>query len=152
MVTYRNTCKLGDFGCCKILGSDGQGSPTTPTNSYLTGTLAYRSPELLKGGYPTCKADMYSYGICLWQLLTRERPYGNENMYVVIFGVVSYNLRPTITPKMITDNKQYTQLLKSLWRADPDKRPSAEEVMVKLRSLRKRKTSSKSDVKVRWRF
>lgn len=152
MVTYRNTCKLGDFGCCKILGSDGQGSPTTPTNSYLTGTLAYRSPELLKGGYPTCKADMYSYGICLWQLLTRERPYGNENMYVVIFGVVSYNLRPTITPKMITDNKQYTQLIKSLWRADPDKRPSAEEVMVKLRSLRKRKTSSKSDVKVRWRF
>lgn len=49
MVTVKNTCKLGDFGCCKILPESGQGSPTTPTNSNLTGTLAYTSPELLKG-------------------------------------------------------------------------------------------------------
>ena len=49
MITWKNTCKLGDFGCCKVLGENGEGSPTTPTNSYLTGTLAYRSPELLKG-------------------------------------------------------------------------------------------------------
>lgn len=49
MVTIKNTCKLGDFGCCKILPDSGPGSPTTPTNSSLTGTLAYTSPELLKG-------------------------------------------------------------------------------------------------------
>lgn len=50
MVSFKNLCKLGDFGCCKVLSeSSGEGSPTTPTTSYLTGTLAYRSPELLKG-------------------------------------------------------------------------------------------------------
>ena len=49
MVSFKNLCKLGDFGCCKVLPESGEGSPTTPTNSYLTGTLAYRSPELLKG-------------------------------------------------------------------------------------------------------
>ena len=54
MVSYKNTCKLGDFGCCKILPDNGEGSPTTPTNSYLTGTLAYRSPELLKGEFYLC--------------------------------------------------------------------------------------------------
>ena len=48
MVTVHDTCKLGDFGCCKVI-NNGNDSPTTPTNSYLTGTLAYRSPELLKG-------------------------------------------------------------------------------------------------------
>ena len=51
IVTNKNTCKLGDFGCCKVLPKSGQGSPTTPTNSNLTGTLAYTSPELLKGNY-----------------------------------------------------------------------------------------------------
>ena len=51
IVTPKNTCKLGDFGCCKILPEHGGGSPTTPTNSSLTGTLAYTSPELLKGTY-----------------------------------------------------------------------------------------------------
>jgi len=151
MVNYKNTCKLGDFGCCKVLGENGQGSPTTPTNSYLTGTLAYRSPELLKGGYPTCKADMYSYGICLWQLLTREKPYGCENMYVVIFGVVSYELRPNITEKMENDHKLYIQLVRSLWRADPLKRPSSQEIMTKLRTIRKRKAPSTKYVNQRWR-
>ncbi|XP_004209764.1 serine/threonine-protein kinase mos [Hydra vulgaris] len=152
MVTYKNTCKLGDFGCSKVLAENGQSSPTTPTNSYLTGTLAYRSPELLKGEFPTCKADMYSYGICLWQLLTREKPYGNENMYVVIFGVVSYHLRPDITEKMECENSAYLQLVKSLWRADPLERPSAKEVIVKLRNLRTCQSPCLTNqIKARWR-
>ena len=106
------------------------------------------------GEYPTAKADMYSYGICLWQLLTREKPYGCENLYVVIFGVVSYNLRPEITVTMEIQNKQYVQLIKSLWKPRPEDRPSAQEIMVKLRSLRKRKTSTipVSSIKTRWRL
>ena len=105
------------------------------------------------GDYPTGKADMYSYGICLWQLLTREKPYGNENMYVVIFGVVSYGLRPNITEKMENENKLYLQLVKSLWRANPDERPSAQKVMVKLRTMRQRKfKTDKNLVKERWRL
>ena len=51
IVSFRDQCKLGDFGCCKVVPEGGEASPTTPTNSYLTGTLAYRSPELLKGGF-----------------------------------------------------------------------------------------------------
>ncbi|XP_066910733.1 serine/threonine-protein kinase mos-like [Clytia hemisphaerica] len=153
IVTIKNTCKLGDFGCCKMLPESGQGSPTTPTNSSLTGTLAYTSPELLKGEFPTSKADMYSYAICLWQLLSREKPYGNENMYVVIFGVVSYKLRPKITPKQQRDNKAYINLIRSLWAADPEQRPSAKQVMMKLRNLRKQpiKTVSIRN-KERWRI
>lgn len=150
IVTLKNTCKLGDFGCCKILPEHGEGSPTTPTNSSLTGTLAYTSPELLKGEFPTCKADMYAYGICLWQLLTREKPYGNENMYVVIFGVVSYKLRPTITSKQESNNKSYVQLMRSLWSASPQDRPSATQVVVKLRSMRKSK--SVVERRERWRL
>ena len=104
------------------------------------------------GEFPTCKADMYSYGICLWQLLTRERPYGNENMYVVIFGVVSYNLRPDITVKMERENRAYLQLVKSLWRANPLERPSAKEVIVKLRNLRTYKvTCVANQTNARWR-
>ena len=67
--------------------------------------------------------------------------YGNENMYVVIFGVVSYHLRPKITKAMEANEKMYVQLIKNLWKPKPEDRPSAQEVMIKLRSLRKRKTS-----------
>lgn len=61
MVTAKNTCKLGDFGCCKILPESGQGSPTTPTSSNLTGTLAYTSPELLKGKKPWKREFFYCF-------------------------------------------------------------------------------------------
>lgn len=154
MVSYKNLCKLGDFGCCKVVPESGERSPTTPTNSYLTGTLAYRSPELLKGEYPTCKADMYSYGICLWQLVTREKPFGNDNMYVVIFGVVSYNLRPEITNEMEMKNSSYVRLIQRLWNAEPLERPCPKEVIIKLCSIKLNKiaTYNKDDSRERWKI
>lgn len=97
---------------------------------------------------------MYSYGICLWQLLTREKPYGNENLYVVIFGVVSYNLRPKITRNQENENKSYVNLVRSLWKPNPEDRPTAQQVMMRLRSLRKRQKSPELHVetKARWRI
>ena len=142
IVTCQDVCKLGDFGCSKILPDDGLCSPATPTNSFLTGTFAYRAPELLKGDFPSSKADMYSYGICLWQLLTRERPYGSENLYVVIFGVVAYNLRPKINTTMREQNQLYIQLIEDLWQANAVDRPSASEVLRLLRSRKRKRTMS----------
>lgn len=152
MVSFKDLCKLGDFGCCKVLPDSGEGSPTTPTTSYLTGTLAYRSPELLKGEHPTCAADMYSYGICLWQLLTREKPYGNCNLYVVIFGVVSYNLRPEITEEMEQKNEAYVRLVTRLWKAEPNERPCPREVIIKLCSIKMNKISTFNNERTRARW
>jgi len=156
LVTSNDVCKLGDFGCCKVLPDSGQGSPTTPTNSYLTGTLAYRSPELLKGEYPTCAADIYSYGICLWQMLRREKPYGNDNMYVVIFGVVSYKLRPDIDEEMERRHPSYIRLIRKCWKGEPSQRPTARDVILKLNTI-KTNLISRHDVnyeqtKARWKF
>ncbi|CAB4007584.1 serine threonine- kinase mos-like, partial [Paramuricea clavata] len=65
-----NVCKVGDFGCSEIV----EDTPVSPTRSYLTGTFAYRAPELLRGQSASCKADIYSMGICLWQFWTRDTP------------------------------------------------------------------------------
>ena len=150
LVTCQDSCKLGDFGCSKILPEDGQCSPATPTNSFLTGTLSYRAPELLKGDFPSSKADMYSFGICLWQLLTREKPYGSENLYVVIFGVVAYNLRPMFSKELRRKYPMYAQLCEALWKADPSKRPDASSVLEVLRR-KLRKKSSRSSPPQLWR-
>ena len=80
LVDSKDVCKLGDFSCSQLVNKGDENLPVSPTHSYLTGTFAYRAPELLKGECPTPKADIYSLGICLWQLLTREQPYGWENI------------------------------------------------------------------------
>lgn len=141
-----NTCKLGDFGCCQILEPleelNDVVSPSSPTKSFLTGTFAFRAPELFKGEIPTQKADMYSLGILLWQMLTRERPYGLESQFVVIFGVVAYDLRPEMpqcvetTDSVQTQETNYVGLITSLWNGEPSRRPSAARVLEILRALR----------------
>ncbi|XP_015769440.1 PREDICTED: serine/threonine-protein kinase mos-like [Acropora digitifera] len=133
LVDSKDVCKLGDFGCSQVV-DDGDNLPASPTYSYLTGTFAYRAPELLKGETPSPKADIYSLGICLWQLLTREQPYGSENLYVVVFGVVAYNLRPRV-PTLDEAASRYQQLVESLWQSSPCMRPTASETINVLRSL-----------------
>lgn len=132
LVTADDQCKLADFGCCRAVEENNK--PASPTKSNLTGTYAYRAPELLKGESPTTKADIYSYGVCLWQMLTREQPYGNENQHVVIFGVVAYQLRPELNEE-ITGDEQYVNLIRQCWQAEAKFRPAASDIVVKLQEI-----------------
>lgn len=137
IVDGQDVCKLGDFGCCQSLDMASvdplppSPSPSPSPRSLLTGTFAYRAPELLKGEPPSIKADMYSLGICLWQMLAREQPYGMESHFVVIFGVVAHHLRPSLEnlPSVTSGSKTYIGLVKALWQAKPMDRPSAEDVL-----------------------
>lgn len=133
LVTAEDHCKLADFGCCREVEENDK--PASPTKSNLTGTYAYRAPELLKGESPSTKADIYSYGICLWQMLTREQPYGNENQHVVIFGVVAYQLRPELKED-IKGDEHYVNLIRVCWQAEAKFRPAASEVVNRLQDIR----------------
>ena len=142
LVTAEGHCKLADFGCCRAVEENNK--PASPTKSNLTGTYAYRAPELLKGESPSTKADIYSYGICLWQMLTRERPYGNENQHVVIFGVVAYQLRPELKED-IAGEEHYVNLIKQCWQAEAKFRPAASEIVNRLQDI---KSENKMESKV----
>lgn len=133
MVTDADVCKVGDFGCCQVVEVDtGTVSPTQ--RSYLTGTFAYRAPELLRGNSPRMKADVYSLGITLWQMRSREMPYTGDH-HAVIFAVVAYSLRPTI---QLTDDpveSGYQKLFTDCWAAKPYLRPTAKDASLLLKKL-----------------
>lgn len=57
MVTLGGVCKLADFGCSQYVKSDPVGA-----ESLLTGTCAYRAPELHCGFSPTPNCDVYALG------------------------------------------------------------------------------------------
>ena len=126
-------CKICDFGCCQYveLGDTKDFQPPSPTNSSLAGTYTYRAPELLKGEFPTTKADIFSLGVCLWQLCVREQPYGMESHFIIIFGVVQKNLRPQFPAEIVNDsqNTMYVKLTSSLWHADVNQRPAAKDLV-----------------------
>lgn len=64
--------KLCDFGDCRTIEMI-----MTPS----VGTISYMAPEMIKGNSYTNKIDVYSYGILLWEMITRSEPFGDE-MYI----------------------------------------------------------------------
>lgn len=129
-----DVCRLCDYGCSQqVFGSNGKGLRSPTNRSYLTGTCGYRAPELLCGDAPTTKADIYSFGITLWQMLTRETPYAGENHHVVIFGVVAKDMRPKLPGnESETENDWYRRLITKAWPKQPEDRPTARELLKEL--------------------
>jgi len=71
MLRPDGSVKILDFGIAQIVDSEGQ----TRTKKRL-GTPYYQAPEQLKGGVVDERADLYSLGVVLYQLLTGEIPQG----------------------------------------------------------------------------
>ncbi|XP_077733028.1 proto-oncogene serine/threonine-protein kinase mos [Canis aureus] len=135
LISEQDVCKIGDFGCSEKL-EDVLCFQTPPYP--LGGTYTHRAPELLKGEMITPKADIYSFAITLWQMATKEAPYSGERQYV-LYAVVAYNLRPSLSAAVFTDSisgKRLEKIIQCCWRASALQRPSAELLLVDLNSLR----------------
>lgn len=68
LLSRMGTAKIADVGFARVL-----------QKSYLSvlsglGTLAWSAPEVLAGRRCTEKADIYSYGVLLWEIVTGEGP------------------------------------------------------------------------------
>ena len=70
----RNVVKVLDFGIAKVIASS-----TAAAASRIAGTLSYMSPEQLTGGLIDRRADIYSLGIMLYQMLTDAMPFSGES-------------------------------------------------------------------------
>ncbi|HEX4629679.1 MAG TPA: protein kinase [Chthoniobacterales bacterium] len=74
-VTETGEVRLLDFGIAKLL-SDAEGSGIDLTITALrVMTPDYASPEQIKGELISTSSDVYSLGVCLYELLTGARPY-----------------------------------------------------------------------------
>lgn len=80
LVTADGTPKLLDFGIAKILEPDGHAREATITaDSGRLLTVRYASPEQAAAEPLTTASDVYSLGVCLYELLTGRSPYPNPD-------------------------------------------------------------------------
>ncbi|RLN28864.1 G-type lectin S-receptor-like serine/threonine-protein kinase [Panicum miliaceum] len=69
--------KVSDFGLAKLLGRDFSRVMTT-----MRGTIGYLAPEWISGTAITAKADVFSYGMMLFEIISRRRnvEFGKQHM------------------------------------------------------------------------
>ena len=96
--------KLFDFGLAKEVPRRQDDLDGTLYNlSARTGSLRYMAPEVALGRPYNLKADVYSFGILLWQMLSLETPFDGYNARKHRDKVVEDGARPKINSRWPTD-------------------------------------------------
>ncbi|KAK9288523.1 hypothetical protein L1049_016982 [Liquidambar formosana] len=119
--------KIADFGVARVEAQN----PKDMTGE--TGTLGYMAPEVVLDGKPyNRRCDVYSFGICLWEIYCCDMPYPDLSFAEVSSAVVRQNLRPEI-PRCCPSS--LASIMRKCWDANPEKRPDMDEVVKLLEAI-----------------
>ncbi|KAI3984702.1 hypothetical protein MKX01_039319 [Papaver californicum] len=122
---HRNL-KIADFGVARVEAQN----PKDMTGE--TGTLGYMAPEVLDGKPYNRRCDVYSFGICLWEIYCCDMPYPNLSFVEVSSAVVRQSLRPEI-PRCCPSS--LANIMRKCWDANVEKRPEMDEVVTLLEAI-----------------
>lgn len=114
--------KLSGFGLSKVKSGIIQTAKKTHELPFWV------APELFgKGICYTEKADVYAYGVILWELLTGQRPYENSHLDLEeLIEKIREGYRANI---LETVPKFYEDIILQCWEKDPLKRPGLDVVI-----------------------
>ena len=96
MFIHGDTVKLGDFGFCT------KGANLMIDTSFI-GSVAFQAPEIHQRKEYSIKTDVYSTGMCFYEMLMGQLPFGPEAIHDILKAKL----------EIVVQNKSGVRLLKS---------------------------------------
>lgn len=132
MLLEDGTIKVADFGIARF----SHGETRTMTEKAI-GSVHYISPEQAKGEFTDEKADIYSVGVVIYEMLTGKLPFDAES--AVSVALMQVNKAPvlprTVNPDIPVGFEQIT--MKAMQKNPRDRYQSAAEVLLDLEDFRR---------------
>jgi len=116
--------KVADFGTSRQAAN---------TMTQCAGTALWMAPEVVRGKDYTYKADVYSFGIIMWEMLTCETPFNDMTNPYEIMRDVEAGLRPQIPYHNAP--KEYIKLMQACWSGEEKDRPDFDVILETLQIL-----------------
>ena len=127
------TVKVLDFGLAKALdpgsapGAELMNSPTLTPRATLMGTIigtaAYMAPEQARGKVVDRRADIWAFGVVVYEMLTGRRPFDGDDISVTLASVLKDDVSWQALPADLSSPAR--RMLRRCLEKDPRRRLSA---------------------------
>eukprot|EP00245_Coleochaete_scutata_P017378 TRINITY_DN8502_c0_g4_i2.p1 TRINITY_DN8502_c0_g4~~TRINITY_DN8502_c0_g4_i2.p1 ORF type:complete len:281 (-),score=48.87 TRINITY_DN8502_c0_g4_i2:71-913(-) len=124
LLDANGTVKLADFGASKIfMNPDG-----TPSADFFTlkGTLSWMAPEVVKMTGHRRRADIWSVGITVWEMLCGKPPYAFSNKQSGLYNIGTMTEAPQAPAELSADAQNF---INSCLKLSPSERPSVKQLL-----------------------
>eukprot|EP00928_Gymnodinium_smaydae_P052458 TRINITY_DN3635_c0_g1_i1.p1 TRINITY_DN3635_c0_g1~~TRINITY_DN3635_c0_g1_i1.p1 ORF type:complete len:336 (+),score=48.18 TRINITY_DN3635_c0_g1_i1:84-1010(+) len=125
--------KIADFGFSRIRskgGADGEWSEMTQG----AGSIHWMAPEVFTGTRYTTKADVFSFGIVIYEVICRHMAFEDQDADSA-GQLLASGQRPTFEHVPESCPRELVDLMVRCWAQSPDDRPTAGEIHAELYAL-----------------
>jgi serine/threonine protein kinase len=133
-------CKVTDFNLSRLAGA---ASAPAAASSVVASNPRWHAPEVIHSAAFSPAADVYAFGLVMWEVATWELPFASMSPFQIILEVAERGGRPPVPARAspalrggaFPGWERYAELMQRCWAADPEARPGFDAVCAELREL-----------------
>ena len=122
--------KVLDFGIAKIVDGGAEGAPSLTRTGFVCGTPEYMSPEQARGAPLDARSDLYSVGVLLYQLVTRQLPFSSDSAMGYATKHLTEDPQPPNSVRPGSCSRELEALVLWALRKEPADRPQTAEAFL----------------------